>query len=193
MGIAASNLEGFLYPETYQFNWGLSEKDVVRALVEEFKKHIPDSVYTNLRNIGLNLQELVTLASLIEGEAVMDDERSRISAVFHNRLKINMRLEADPTIQYIIPDGPRRILFEDLEIDSPYNTYKYRGLPPGPINNPGVKSLIAAAFPASETYLYFVATGDGRHTFTRSLAEHLEAKKILDRMRRQDRKNSNFH
>lgn len=193
MGINAPNLEGFLYPETYQFNWGLSEREVVGTLVEEFKKHVPDSVYTGMRSFGMNLHELVTLASLIEGEAVVDDERTLISAVFHNRLKKNMRLEADPTIQYIIPDGPRRLLIKDLELDSPYNTYKYKGLPPGPINNPGVKSLIAAAFPAPETYLYFVATGDGRHTFTRTLAEHLEAKKILDRMRREIRKNSNFH
>lgn len=189
MGIEASNLEGYLFPDTYHFNWGVSELEVIETLVDEFKKNLGDSVLYALDETGMSLHELVTLASLIEGEAVVDDERPLISAVYHNRLKKNVRLEADPTIQYIIPDGPRRLLNNDLQIDSPYNTYMYRGLPPGPINNPGLKSLIAAAFPADESYMFFVATGDGRHSFTHTLSDHLQAKKKLDQLRRETRKN----
>lgn len=188
--IQANNCEGYLFPETYRFNWGVSEREIIETLLREFNKSIPDSVYRKADEIGMTFHEIVTLASIIEGEAVLDEERASISSVYHNRLKKGMRLQADPTIQYIIPDGPRRLLTKDLQIQSPYNTYRNNGLPPGPINNPGLKSIIAAAFPASESYLFFVATGDGHHTFTRTQAEHLEAKKKLDQMRRELRNKS---
>lgn len=184
LGIDAPNLEGYLFPETYHFNWGVSEFDVIETLVGEFKKNIADSILAAAQSHNMTLHELVMLASLIEGEAVVDEDRPLISAVFHNRLDRDMYLNACSTIQYIIPDGPRRLLDEDLEIDSPYNTYKNKGLPPGPINNPGLKSLLAAAFPSSESYLYFVATGEGGHYFSRTYAEHLEAKKKLDQIRK---------
>ncbi|KPK87452.1 hypothetical protein AMJ80_12065 [bacterium SM23_31] len=187
LGIDSPNLEGYLFPETYHFSWGVSEFDVVETLVGEFKKNIADSILAAAQSYNMTLHDLVILASIIEGEAVVDEERPLISAVFHNRLNRDMYLNADPTIQYIIPDGPRRLLDEDLEIDSPYNTYKNKGLPPGPINNPGLKSLLAAAFPSSETYLYFVATGEGGHYFSRTYAEHLEAKKKLDQLRKKIR------
>jgi len=186
--IPASNLEGYLMPETYVFSYGVTEREIIETLVGYFNSTVTDSIRTDIEKSGLSLHETVTLASIIEGEAVLDEERSTISAVYHNRLKKGWRLQADPTIQYIIPDGPRRLLTEDLKIDSPYNTYLHRGLPPGPINNPGIRSIKAAVYPASETYLYFVAAGDGSHTFSRTQAEHLRAKEKLDRLRRELRR-----
>ena len=133
---------------------------------------------------GLTQLEMVTLASIIEGEAIYDSERPLISAVYQNRLNIKMRLQADPTIQYIIDDGPRRLLKRDLKIKSPYNTYLNYGLPPGPINSPGLESLRAAVSPADADFFFFVANGEGYHTFSRTEAEHNVAKKKLQRHRR---------
>ena len=115
---------------------------------------------------------------------MVEDEMPLISAVYHNRLQNKMLLQADPTLQYIISDGPRRLTNADKRIDSPYNTYRYPGLPPGPINNPGIAAIKAALYPANLPYLYFVATGDGTHAFSRTLQEHLRAKQQFDRLRR---------
>ncbi|MDZ7265633.1 MAG: endolytic transglycosylase MltG, partial [candidate division KSB1 bacterium] len=127
---------------------------------------------------------ILTLASIIEGEAMVDSERVLVSAVYHNRLQRGMLLQADPTIQYIIPDGPRRLLNRDLRIDSPYNTYLHAGLPPGPVNNPGLRSIYAALNPAPVDYLYLVARGDGTHIFSRNLREHQIAKQKFDMYRK---------
>jgi len=189
-GIPSNNLEGFLFPETYYFTYGVLEVEILETLLNEFKKNVSDSLLLDIENLGMLLHEIITLASIIEGEAVIDEERSLISAVYHNRLKKGWRLQADPTIQYIIPDGPRRLLNDDLKIDSPYNTYLHKGLPPGPINNPGIKSIISAVYPAAESYLFFVATGDGKHTFSRTQEEHNREKKRLDQLRREVRRNS---
>lgn len=184
LGFSAKSLEGFLFPDTYHFTWGMKPEDIISVMIREFKKNIGGTLKNRAKELGLTLVEAITLASIIEGEAVIDSERTIISAVYHNRLKRRMRLQADPTIQYIIPDGPRRLLKRDLEIDSPYNTYKYIGLPPGPINNPGLASIKAALHPAEVNYLYFVANGDGSHTFSRTLREHLRAKTKFDRFRK---------
>ena len=133
--------------------------------------------------MDFTFHQVLTLASIIEGEAVLDHERSIVSALYHNRLRSRMRLQADPTIQYIIPDGPRRLFSADLEIESPFNTYIVWGLPPGPVNNPGLKSILAALYPAQVDYLYMVANGDGSHTFSRTMDEHLRAKRRFDRIR----------
>lgn len=185
LGVAADRLEGFLYPDTYALHWGMPTRAVIRLMVNEFKERFDAALRERAGALGLSVLEAVTLASIIEGEAMVDSERVIISAVYHNRLQRGMRLQADPTIQYIIEDGPRRLLKRDLEIDSPYNTYKYPGLPPGPINNPGVASLEAAVTPADVDYLYFVATGDGSHTFSRTWQEHLKAKARFDAYRHQ--------
>jgi len=140
------------------------------------------------KKLGLSKHEVTTLASIIEGEAIYDIERPKISAVYHNRLNINMKLQADPTIQYIISDGPRRLLNKDLRIESPYNTYLHKGLPPGPINSPGKESLKAALFPEVNDFIYFVATGDGYHTFSTNERDHNMAKKKLQKLRRKIRK-----
>jgi UPF0755 protein len=134
------------------------------------------------RNRGVNdlsPDEILTLASIIEGEALRDDESPLISAVFHNRLRRNRPLQADPTIQYILKEHKPRILYKHLKIDSPYNTYLYRGLPPRPICSPGRVSIRAALNPAHVDYLYFVAKGDGGHIFSRTLQEHNLAKKAV--------------
>jgi UPF0755 protein len=124
------------------------------------------------KSIGFTMNEIVTLASIIKGETNKEDEMKTISGVYHNRLRIGMRLQADPTIQYIIPGGWKRLTFEDLKLDSPYNTYKYSGLPPGPINSPGKAAILAALYPEKNNYLYFVADGTGGHFFSKTLAEH---------------------
>lgn len=121
------------------------------------------------------------MASLIESEAMLDSERPIISAVYHSRLKIRMRLQCDPTVIYALGGINRRLYYKDLEIDSPYNTYKYYGLPPGPICSPGKASLEAAVNPASVDYLYFVAKGDGSHVFSRTNDEHVNAKNRIKR------------
>jgi len=184
LGVPGPSLEGFLFPDTYFFTWGQKEEELARKMVQHFFEMVPDSVIEAGRKRGLDLLQLVTLASIIQGEAMVESEMPIISAVYHNRLKRGMLLQADPTLQYIIPDGPRRLTNADKEIDSPYNTYRYPGLPPGPINNPGLAAIRAAANPAPVNYLYFVANGDGTHTFSRTLREHLKAKRRLDALRR---------
>ena len=182
--INSNTLEGYLFPETYYFFEGVDEISVIKRLVKEHKRFWNDANISKADSLGFTSYEIITLASIIEGEAIYDSERSIISAVYHNRLKIGMKLQADPTVQYIIDDGPRRLLNRDLRIKSPYNTYMYQGLPPGPINSPGKQSLIAALSPQDNDYLYFVAKGDGYHTFSRNEKEHERAKRAFQRVRK---------
>jgi len=189
LGVDVSNLEGYLLPETYYLPYGMPEEKIIRLLVSNTLKIFEsDSIRQQLERIGMTRHQILTMASIIEGEVVVDSERVLVSSVYHNRLKRGWRLQADPTIQYIIPGPPRRLLLKDLEIDSPYNTYRYRGLPPGPINNPGKKSILAAIFPAKTRYMYFVATGDGGHHFSRTAAEHSRWKARFDKIRRSVRR-----
>jgi UPF0755 protein len=153
--------------------------------VDRFFQVVGDSIQIRIRVAGMTLHQAVTLASIIEGEVQIGSEAPLVSAVYHNRLAKRMALEADPTIQYIIPDGPRRLHLSDLMIRNPYNTYRFLGLPPGPINNPGLRSIKAAIQPAKVDYLYFVAQGDGSHAFTRDYSSHLAAKQKLDKIRRE--------
>lgn len=187
-GIPAPSLEGYLYPDTYYLNSGISAEETVNLMVRHFEERVCDSMRLRAGEIGMSLHEAVTLASIIEGEAALASERPLISALYHNRLERGMRLQADPTIQYIIPDGPRRLLSRDLEIESPYNTYLYAGLPPGPVNNPGIDCIRAALYPAEAPYLYMVANGDGSHTFSTNIRDHLQAKSRFDRVRRNVRR-----
>ena len=184
LGIKAPTLEGFLFPETYYFVETESPRTILKKMVSEYQNHISDGIRNRIRELGFSELQLITLASIIEGEAIYDDERKNISSVYHNRLHKGMRLQADPTIQYIIKDGPRRLLNKDLNIVSPYNTYLNEGLPIGPINNPGLQSIIAALYPAETEYIYFVAKGDGYHTFSITQKEHNFAKRKLNRLRK---------
>ena len=176
MGVQARNLEGYLFPDTYRFSWETAPEKVAQILVEQFRKIYADSLRGRADEINFTLEEGVTLASMIEAEARDGDEREMISAVYHNRLRRGMLLQCDPTVIYALPELDRPLLLKDLEVDSPYNTYKYPGLPPGPICNPGKASILAALYPAQANYLYFVARGDGTHVFSSTLREHNNAK-----------------
>ena len=184
----SESLEGYLYPETYFFFDGQGERSVIKKLVKEHKKFWSNTNIAKVDSMSLTQHQIVTLASIIEGEAVYDSERPIISAVYHNRLKKGMKLQADPTVQYIINDGPRRLLNKDLRIKSPYNTYLYQGLPPGPINSPGFESLKAALYPDENNFLYFVAKGDGYHTFSKNEKDHKRAKRAFQRVRKRVKK-----
>ncbi|MGB9835178.1 MAG: endolytic transglycosylase MltG [Candidatus Saccharicenans sp.] len=174
----AKNLEGYLFPETYHFPRDVQAEEMAEAMVGQFRKSFLEKEAERIQKSGLKLREIVILASLIEKETAVAEEKPLVSAVFHNRLKLGMKLDCDPTIIYALKlenryDG--NIRKEDKNLDSPYNTYLYRGLPPGPICNPGKDSLQAALNPAPVDYLYFVARNDGTHVFNRSFAEHLKA------------------
>lgn len=186
--IDSNSFEGYLFPDTYLLPEDASSEDVINKMVFEYNNNITPVMRTRMAEINLSENEVLTLASIIEGEAIFDSERPRISGVYHNRLKKRMRLQADPTIQYIIEDSPRRLLNKDLKIESPYNTYLNYGLPPGPINNPGIESIKAALYPEDVDFLFFVARGDGYHTFTRTEKEHNEAKKEFQKIRRKNKK-----
>ena len=187
--INSSSAEGYLFPDTYLLSEHTDPESVLNILVNESRKFWTKAREYRATALGLTKHEIVTLASIIEGEAIYDDERPVISAVYHNRLESGMKLQADPTIQYIIDDGPRRLLTRDLQIKSPYNTYLHEGLPPGPINSPGKKSLLAALYPEENEYLFFVAKGDGYHTFSKTEKEHNRAKKKLQKLRKALKRN----
>ncbi|MFQ6676851.1 MAG: endolytic transglycosylase MltG [Fidelibacterota bacterium] len=186
--IAHDSFEGFLLPDTYYFMENEKPENILKKMVQEYHRFISDELRDRARKLGLKELEVITLASIIEGEALFDEERPIISGVYHNRLQKRMKLQADPTIQYIIKDGPRRLLNNDLKIKSPYNTYLNKGLPPGPINNPGKESIMAALYPNENEYLYFVARGDGFHKFSKTEKEHLIAKKKFQKIRREVRR-----
>ncbi len=170
-----SNLEGYLFPDTYIFLKTYTVKDVIAIMVKQFLFNYNENI--NEDSLELSRVEIVILASIIQGEAMYDDEMKTISSVYHNRLKKNMLLQADPTIQYILPKVKKRILVKDTKINNPYNTYLYKGLPPGPINNPGLSAIIAAAYPIETDYLYFVANNKGRHIFNKTFKDHIKSKK----------------
>jgi UPF0755 protein len=176
LDISAENLEGYLFPETYHFSKFTQEKKIVKTMVATFKeKVLKPQLLKKAQESSLSWHKIITLASLIEKETGLDSERKIISSVFHNRLKKNMRLQTDPTVIYAIEKFDGNIRKRDLKIDSPYNTYRYKGLPPGPIANPGLKSIVAAISPIESEYLYFVSRKDGSHHFSPTLKEHNRA------------------
>lgn len=189
LGLESNSLEGYLLPDTYYFNNSSSEEDILRKLYRETQKFFNDTLLNRLKEIGFTLNEVLTLASIVDGETNIESEFRTISGVYHNRLKRGMRLQADPTVQYLIRNKrkrPNKIYYKDLEIKSPYNTYRVKGLPPSPINNPGKSAILAALYPEEHKYLYFVATGNGGHKFAKSISEH---NKNVREYRRNRRKN----
>jgi len=171
------SLEGYLFPKTYRIREGASARDVIEQMLRQFDTEMREVDAAAAAERGLSLHELVVLASMVERESKLDEERPLVSSVIHNRLAKDMRLEIDATIEYVLPGNRFRLTYRDLRIDSPYNTYRRTGLPPGPISSPGLASLKAAASPADTNYLYYVLTGkDGSHTFTDSKADFLKAK-----------------
>ncbi len=179
LGFSTSGAEGYLWPETYHIDSTESPKQLVEIFLRGFVDHW-DSAWTDqLDSVGLTRHGVVTLASIVEGEAQVDDERPIIAAVYLNRLRLGMPLQADPTVQYAIEQrtGERktRLYEKDYQVVSPFNTYLYAGLPPGPIGSPGQKSIEAVLFPDDVPYLYFVADSNGRHRFSTSYRDHLRA------------------
>jgi UPF0755 protein len=182
-GIDAPSLEGYLLPSTYRFYWQEAEESVLTAMTSAFRRFVGDSLEALAARRRMTVHQAVTLASIIEAETRVDSERAMISGVYHNRLRKRMRLQADPTVQYILEDGPRRLTYSDLQRPSPYNTYRNAGLPPGPINNPGMASILAALSPAGHGYYFFVANGEGGHSFSPTYAEHLRQVRKFQRKR----------
>lgn len=183
LGIEGNSTEGYLFPGTYNFAWASTPDEVITFLVGQFRAFYSTELQQQAAKSGLNENRLLTLASIVEAETPLDEEKPIVASVYLNRLKRNMRLQADPTVQYAIPGPARRLLFKDLDIDSPYNTYCNAGLPPGPICNPGPASIKAVLNPARTSYLYFVATGRGGHAFSSTLAGHTRNVKRYRRVR----------
>jgi UPF0755 protein len=177
------NLEGYLFPDTYFFGRTTTVEDAVKQMLENFDAKFSEELREEADNAGLSLHTVVTLASIVEREAQVAEERPIIAGVFLRRLSRGIPLEADPTVQYAVANDPesvaeygywkKELTQEDLEIDSPYNTYRNWGLPPGPIANPGLDSIVGVVRPAQTNYLYFVAKPDGSHAFAETLEEHL--------------------
>ena len=184
LDIPTPTLEGYLFPDTYQFPDGATARDIVAEMVRQFEAKWDFAWDAQLEKLLMNRHAIVTLASIVEKEARLAEERPIISAVYHNRLRINMPLQADPTVQYARGTHTSRVLYRDLEIRSPYNTYQRTGLPPGPIASPGRASIEAALFPADVPYRYFVAHPDGHHEFRVTFEEHKAAR---DKVRRAQR------
>lgn len=177
LDIPTPTLEGYLFPSTYAFPAGTTARLAVSEMVREFERQWQPSWDARLPELKINRHDLVTMAAIVEKEAKLPEERPVIAAVYYNRLRDGQRLEADPTVQYALGRHVTRVLYRDLEIESPYNTYKHIGLPPGPIASPGAASLAAAANPARVPYKYFVASPDGHHEFRTTLGAHAAAKK----------------
>lgn len=175
LDVPTSTLEGYLFPATYTFPDGTTAREAVRQMVARFEQAWRPEWNARLQALALKRHDAVTLASIVEREAVRPEERPVIAAVYYNRLRKGMRLEADPTIQYALGHHTARVLYRDLDVQSPYNTYRRTGLPPGPIGSPGAPSMAAAVAPAKVPYLYFVAMPDGHHEFRTTFAEHLVA------------------
>jgi UPF0755 protein len=175
LGIEAPSLEGYLFPDTYHFFKGLAIEEMLARMVNRLREKITDDVRKLAQARGLTLHQLLTLASIIEKEAVVSDELPLISAVFWNRLNRDMPLQADPTVQYALGKERQALTRDDLQVDSLFNTYRVNGLPPGPIASPGKAAILAALNPAKVNYLYFVSRGDDRHVFSTTLDQHNSA------------------
>jgi UPF0755 protein len=183
-GINAASLEGYLLPETYSFYWQPEEQEILARILNGFNQFYCDSLIKRQEVLEKTQLEILTLASIVEAESNVDEERPRVAGVYWNRLQKKMRLEADPTVQYALGEG-RRLRFLDLGFDSPYNTYRRRGLPPGPINNPGKLSILATLYPEQHDYLFFVATGIGGHRFAKNYSDHQKNIRLYHRARRE--------
>jgi len=180
----ARNLEGYLFPETYRFAKGTTASEIFEKMTAQFIAVFDESWRRRAVELRMSIRDVVTLASLIEKETSLAEEKSLVSAVFHNRLRLGMSLGCDPTIIYVLKQQglfEGRLHARHLKLDNPYNTYLYPGLPPGPICNPGRDSLRAALYPGPEDYLYFVSRNDGSHAFSRTLREHQAAVKRFQR------------
>ncbi|MFL5607253.1 MAG: endolytic transglycosylase MltG [Gemmatimonadaceae bacterium] len=177
LDIPTPTLEGYLFPDTYVFPEGATAREAVRTMVARYQKVWQPEWNEQLQRQAMSRNDVMSLAAIVEKEARLPEERPVIAAVYLNRLKAGMLLQADPTVQYAIGHHVARVYYKDLTIDSPYNTYRYKGLPPGPIASPGKPAIVAALYPAKVPYRFFVAHPDGHHEFTTNFAEHSAAVK----------------
>jgi UPF0755 protein len=177
LDVPTATLEGYLFPDTYIFPEGTTPRQAVRVMVGRFQRVWQPEWDQQLQKQAMSRNDVMALAAIVEKEARRPEERPVIAAVYLNRLRTGMRLQADPTVQYALGQHVSRVLYKHLEVDSPYNTYRYAGLPPGPIASPGKPAIVAALYPASVPYKFFVAYPDGHHEFTTSFAEHSVAVK----------------
>jgi len=189
LGIQADNVEGYLYPDTYRFPRPMAEKDVMKAMVDQLGHVVSDEWRGRAKELRLTMHEVLTLASVIEKETGSADERPHISSVFHNRLRKRIPLQSDPTVIYGLPDFDGNLRKKDLAHPSPYNTYRWAGLPPGPIASPGAEAIRAALYPTATSDLYFVSKNDGTHHFSATLIQHNKAVEKYQKrpFRRRDR------
>jgi len=176
LGIKEPTLEGYLFPDTYIFFKGEKEENVIKHMVDRLFDIVKPSQEFKIRSMTFNTHEILTIASMIEREAMVDREKPIIASVIYNRLGKNMPLQIDATVLYALGYHKSRVLYHDLRVKSPYNTYRNRGLPPGPIASPGFQSIMAALHPAKTDYLYYVATGKGDHIFSETFEEHIKAR-----------------
>lgn len=185
LGLPGPTLEGYLFPDTYRFAEGLPPSDLLSEMAARYRAFWSPQRTARLDSLSMGERELVTLASIVEEEARVAEERPVIAGVYANRLEIGMLLQADPTVQYALGEPRERLLYADIDrvADHPYNTYTQPGLPPGPISSPGEASLDAALYPADVPYLFFVARPDGSHVFSRTNREHVNAKNRIQRER----------
>jgi UPF0755 protein len=172
LDVSGESLEGYLFPDTYQFVKGMTTEEILARMVARMRERISAEILAAARARNMSVHQLLTLASIIEKEAVERSEMPLISAVFWNRLRLDMPLQADPTVQYAVGKERQRLTRDDLQVESPFNTYRRLGLPPGPIASPSFAAIRAAANPAPVSYLYFVATDDRHHRFSTTLADH---------------------
>jgi UPF0755 protein len=180
LGVSAPSLEGYLHPDTYRFRLGTSPREAIVRMIAETRRVFNGRRAARAESIGMTILEVLTLASIVEAEAMLDSERARIAAVYHNRLEHGWKLEADPTVRYALGSYRRKVYYGDLDVESPYNTYRNTGLPPGPICSPGLASIDASLYPLQNTgEFFFVSNGDGTHSFSRTFDEHIRARNAV--------------
>lgn len=170
------SFEGFLFPDTYIFNKNSAIQNIVQKMIDNFNKKITPEMRTEIEKQGKKLEDMIIMASIVQQEAVSEEEMPKIAGVFYNRLAINMPLQSDPTVNYVTGKSLRQVTAEDMQADSPYNTYKYRGLPPGAICNPGLAAIKAAIYPEKHDYYYFLHPIDAPTVFSKTEEEHRENK-----------------
>ncbi len=175
LNVPTATLEGYLFPATYSFPEGTTAREAVTAMLERFESVWRPEWDARLQAMSISRNDAMAMAAIVEKEARKPEERPIIAAVYWNRIKKGMRLQADPTVQYALPEHVDRVYYKDLAVDSKYNTYRNAGLPPGPIASPGEASIVAALNPANVTFLYFVAHPDGHHEFRNTFEEHERA------------------
>lgn len=176
-----NKLEGYLFPDTYEIYVNAKAETIISKMLKRFEDIYNEKYINRAKELNMTMDQVITLASIIEREAKIDKDRKIVSGVFHNRLKTNMMLQSCATVQYLLKERKDVLLYEDLEVDNPYNTYRFTGLPPGPIASPGLKSIQAALYPDDVEYLYFFALEDGSHVFSNTYRQHLNAQNKYNR------------